>query len=265
MQYALQLSEGELARYRLMAEGAARREADLWRAAGVVQGAVVADVGCGPGALSVVLARLVGWHGRVIAVDRDPEAVEAARLASGGAGFGNLSVSVGNADDTGITPASVDVVMIRHVLAHNGPSVGTIVSHAATLVRPGGYVYLADIEATGLRTLPGDPDVEDLAGRYRQWHERQGNDLSIGLRLAELLHAAGLGPVEHHGRYEIVVMPPGLRPPSWAGREALVSAGLATSADLARWGAAFDRLDRAEQRPTMFVPLFVAFGRRAGP
>ena len=54
--YALKLSETELARYRFMAEMAARMEHDLWTAAGVVEGATVADVGCGPGAVSVVLA-----------------------------------------------------------------------------------------------------------------------------------------------------------------------------------------------------------------
>ena len=57
--YALKLSEAELARYRLIAEAAPEMERDLWTAAGVVEGAVVADVGCGPGAVSVVLAELV--------------------------------------------------------------------------------------------------------------------------------------------------------------------------------------------------------------
>lgn len=261
-EYALRLSEAELNRYRFMAESAARAERDWWAAAGVGEGAVVADVGCGPGAVSVVLARSVGPSGRVLAVDGDPTAVAAAREAVEREGFGNVTVQVGEADGTGVPSGSADVVMIRHVLAHNGGREAAIVEHAASLVRPGGSVYLADIEAAAIRVRPADPDLDDLGARYGEWHRRQGNDLSVGLRLGELLRAAGLEGVEHHGLYQVIVVPPGMRPPSWAARDALVDGGLATADDLARWEAAFDRLDRVDPRPTMFVPLLVAYGFR---
>jgi SAM-dependent methyltransferase len=263
-EYALKLSDAELTRYRLMAEGAARAERDWWAAAGVAEGAVVADVGCGPGAVSLVLARSVGPGGQVVAVDRDPAAVAAAREAVARAEVDNVTVQAGDAHATGVPPGSADVVMIRHVLAHNGGREEAIVAHAVALVRPGGTVYLADIEATAIRTRPADPDFDDLNARYEEWHRRQGNDLSVGLRLGELLRTAGLEQVEHHGLYQVVTVPPGVRPPSWAARDALVDTGLATPDDLQRWDAAFERLDRADPRPTTFVPLFVAYGRRAG-
>lgn len=261
-QYALKLSEPEIARYRIMAEAAARVESDLWTRAGVVEGAAVADVGCGPGAVSAVLGRLVGPTGSVHAVDADAEAVEAARAAVASAGLDNVTVTVGDASATGIPPASLDVVMIRHVLAHNGGREQALVDHAASLVRPGGAVYLADVEITGLRFRPTDPDVDDLTERYAEWHRRQGNDLSVGLRLGELLRAAGLEGVEHHGRFSIFAPQPGVRPPSWAGRDALVADGLATADDVARWDAAFRRIDAMDPRPTGFIPMFFAFGRR---
>lgn len=184
------------------------------------------------------------------------------RAAVERAGVDNVSVQLGEAHDTGLTPAAVDVVMIRHVLAHNGGREEAVVAHAASLVRPGGSVYLVDIDATAVRTRPSDPDVDDLTARYQEWHAQRGNDLSIGLRLGELLETAGLETVEHQGRYQIFSAPPGIRPPGWAGRDALRAAGLATIAHLERWSAAFERIDRFETRPTMFVPLFLAFGRR---
>jgi hypothetical protein len=152
--------------------------------------------------------------------------------------------------------------MIRHVLAHNGGREQAIVGHAASLVRPGGQVYLVDIEATALRYRPAVPELDDLWGRYDQWHARRGNDLSVGLRLGELLAGAGLEGVAHHGRYQIWATPPGLRPPAWAARDALVADGLATADDVDRWAGAFERVDGQEVRPTTFVPLFFAFGRR---
>jgi SAM-dependent methyltransferase len=261
-EYPLKLSEEELARYRFMAEAAARAEADLWAASGIVPGAVVADVGCGPGAVSSVLARLVSPGGRVLAVDADPEAAETARAVMAREGAHDVSVTVGEAHDTGIAPGSVDVVMIRHVLGHNRALEQAIVTHAASLVRPGGSVYLVDTHVEAFAMHPSEPDVDDLTDRYVEWHRRQGNDLASGLRLGQLLRDAGLDDVDHRGWYEIFVPPPGFRPPTWAARDTLVGAGLATDADVERWRSAFERLDGAAERPTVFAPVFCAFGRR---
>jgi hypothetical protein len=84
----------------------------------------------------------------------------------------------------------------------------------------------------------------------------------VGLRLDELLAGAGLEMVEFSGRYDIIEPPPGTRTPGWAAREALVASGLATPDDVARWEAAFVRADGMQERPTVFVPMFCAIGRR---
>ncbi|MGI8983035.1 MAG: class I SAM-dependent methyltransferase [Acidimicrobiales bacterium] len=260
--YPLKLSDIELARYELMAAHAREAEADLWAAAGIVAGATIADIGCGPGAVSVALAREVGPGGRVLAFDRTAEAVTMARAVAERAGVANVTVEAASADATPVPPGSVDVVMIRHVLAHNGGLEAAIVGHAATLVRRGGCVYLIDIDMTALRTRPTDPDIDDLNARYNEWHDRQGNDLSVGLRLSELLEGAALETVEFRGRYDIVAAPPGFRPPSLAAKDSLASAGLATDDDVARWEAAFSRFDALDPRPVVFAPIFCAIGRR---
>lgn len=261
-EYALELSEAEVYRYQKMAEMALSTERDMWSAAGVVEGASVADVGCGPGAISVVLADLVGPAGHVWAVDRGAEAREAATAAARRAGVENVTVTAGDADGTGLAPGSVDVVMIRHVLAHNGGREEAIVGHAASLVRAGGCVYLVDIEGAAVRMRPSDPDVEDLNDRYWQWHAVMGNDLSVGLRLGDLLAAAGLEVLHFSGRYQMFQMPPGLRPPSWAAADAMMAAGLASGSDVARWSAALERIDGGAERPTIFAPTFFAYARR---
>ncbi len=259
-EYALAISDDEVERYRFMAERARVDEAGHWERAGIRAGAVVADVGSGPAAVSVVLARLVGPSGRVIAVERDEGARARARELVAASGAGNVDLVAGTATDTGIPPRSVDVVVMRHVLAHNGPDEQRIVDHLADLVRPGGSVYLVDIDGTAARVLDGDPDLDDLDEAYLQWHRRRGNDLMTGLRLARLLTRAGLDVVLHEGRYTIARPPPGVRPPAWAAREALVEEGLATADDVRRWEAAFTRTDAAAQRPTYFAPVFVALG-----
>lgn len=260
--YALKLSDVEVARYRIMADRALAAERDHWVAAGAVPGATVADVGCGPGAISVVLAELVGLNGRVIAVERDGEALAAARELAQQSGATNVDFRQAEATATGVEPGSCDLVMMRHVLAHNGGREQDIVDHLATLVRPGGCVYLLDIEGSAARFYPPNPDALDLSDRYHSYQTRRGNDMSIGLRLGELVERAGLELVEHRGWYDVIVVPPGLRPPSWAAREAMRDEGLVTDADIARWQAMFDELDRGERAVQMFMPMFVAVGRR---
>jgi SAM-dependent methyltransferase len=260
--YVLALSEGEVARYRMMAARARVDEETLWRAAGIVPGARVADVGCGPGALLLEMAALVGPAGSVVGIDADPAAVATARGLVEAAGATNARVAVGAADATGLEPGSSDVVVMRHVLAHNGGREDAIVAHLATLVRPGGRVFVLDIDGTAMRMRPGDPDILDLDDRYRALHLGRGNDLQIGLRLGELLRGAGLETVDHRGFYSVFELPVGVRPPAWAARDALVAEGLAAPADVDRWDAAFRRADAAADRPVLFAPFFTAIGQR---
>ncbi len=48
-----------------------------------------------------------------------------------------------------------------------------------------------------------EADLDDLAERYGRFQAARGNDLSVGLRLGELLRGAGLELVDHRGWYEI--------------------------------------------------------------
>lgn len=261
-EYVLTLSDVEVARYQVMAENARQAEAVQWAAAGIREGASVADIGCGPGAMTTVLGQLVGPTGQVWAVDQDAEAVARATALAAKVGLDNVRCQVGKATETGLDPGSVDVVMMRHVLAHNGGREQAIVDHLASLVRPGGTVYLLDIEGRAMRVRPPGSDVDDLHSRYWDFQTARGNDVSVGLRLAELAQGAGLELVDHRGWYQVVAAPPGLRPPSWAARDAMVEAGFATRADVERWGAFFERFDQGHAAYTLFLPMFSAIGRR---
>ncbi|HST67134.1 MAG TPA: methyltransferase domain-containing protein [Mycobacteriales bacterium] len=259
--YALRLGPREVTRYQLMAERARTAEADLWRLAGIVPGARIADVGCGPGALLPVLAAEVGPGGQVSGVDADPAAVGAAQAYT--SGLPGVSVVEGRADGTGLPAGHFDVVMVRHVLAHNGGREPGIIAHLVSLLRPGGTLYLVDTYAPGAATVPEVPVITELDDRYRTFHATRGNDLRTGPRLGGWLRDAGLEVLDFRGRYQIVPAPPGLRPPAWAARDAMLESGVATGADLDRWEQALAELDDCPDRPTFFMPVFTALGRAA--
>ena len=196
--YTLKLSEFERMRFRMMAATALDKEGDLWERAGIVKGARVVDVGCGPGAVLVELARLVGPEGRVVGVDQDAEARQTATAWAAEEGLANVEVRAGLAADTGLSLGEWDAAMMRHVLLHNGPTIGAILAHVLALLKPAGHAVL-DETAFGCVRYERDlePDLQDLEDRYAAVLASQGNDLEIGPHLAAhggpAVHVVGSG------------------------------------------------------------------------
>jgi hypothetical protein len=208
------------------------------------------------------MAQLVGPSGRVIGIEPDPAALAAAHRMREQADIDNLEIRQGTATDSSVEPESVDVAVMRHVLGHNKADEQHMVDRVAELVRPGGSVYLADVDGTAVRLLDADPALDDLHEKYVLFHQARGNDLLVGLRLAHLLARAGLDVIAHEGRYSILAAPPGVRPPAWAAHESMLADGIATLQDITRWEAAFERMDTAKVRPTVFAPNFIGIGRK---
>jgi ubiquinone/menaquinone biosynthesis C-methylase UbiE len=57
------------------------------RDAGIVSGMRVLDVGCGMGDVTMLIAQLVGPHGKVVSIDLDPAAIATARRRAAAAGL----------------------------------------------------------------------------------------------------------------------------------------------------------------------------------
>jgi ubiquinone/menaquinone biosynthesis C-methylase UbiE len=142
-----------------MVADALTHERDAWIAAGFVPGARIADIGCGPAAVLLELAKLVGSAGNVVGVERDPEARGVATDLVTRRGFANVRIVSGEAEATGLDRDSCDAIMMRHVLLHNGPRASAILAHISTLLRPGGSLYLVETDPLGWRRDPDDPDT----------------------------------------------------------------------------------------------------------
>jgi CRP-like cAMP-binding protein len=262
--YTLELSEDERQRFRVMAAHAVATEAQAWARAGIGPGARVADVGCGPGAITVELARIVGEGGEVVAVDRSPEALAAAAEEADAAGLTNVRFASGEAAATGLEPGAFDAVMMRHVLVHNGPRIRDIVGHLAGLLRPGGCVYMLEFSALGWAFVPDDAALAEERERWLQLLDLQRNDLAMGTKLAAVVRDAGLELVEFTGRNEVFWVSELEHPggPAYAARDAIVAAGLASEDDCRRWNAAHERIRSDREGKYMCAPLYAAIGRR---
>ena len=262
--YTLRISETELNRYRMMAAFAAAAEEGWWAEAGIVPGARVLDIGCGPGAVLVELAGRIQPGGTIVGVDQGAESLEVARQLIAEAGLDNAEVRQGDATATGLPEGEADVVNIRHVLAHNTPDTcAAIVAHARDLLKPGGHLYVVDADSGMFRfERDPDPDLVDIMDRYWQMLADRGCERSAGPRLGAYAEDAGMHVVARKPRVDVVPLLPGLRPPAWAAREAMKASGHATDDDIARWEAAFQRTDASGEVNVMFGAMFTVIARR---
>jgi ubiquinone/menaquinone biosynthesis C-methylase UbiE len=260
--YTLELSEPERARYRMMAGFAREEEAELWAGAGIAPGARVADVGCGPGAVLAEIGEIVGPDGTAVGIEPGGPAREAAREELDARGLQHVEVLEGNGEATGLEPGVWDCVMMRHVLTHTGAAASRIVAHLATLLAPGGHMYLVDTDLDAMRTSPPDPEIREQFERYADFHRALGNDARLGPQLGAMLRVAGLEVVEHRGAYRRV--PAALVSdggPLVAAQDAMLSAGLLTTEETERWKQARERF-AAQPDAEMWFVTYIAVGRK---
>jgi SAM-dependent methyltransferase len=209
-----------------------------------------------------LLSECVGPDGRIEAIDGDPEAVATARALAASLGLANVAVREGRAESTGLPVGSFDVVMMRHVLAHNGRTAQAIVEHLSQLLRPGGCALLVDADMTQMRLRPADDLLTESMSRYAEFQVQRGGAVQVGLHLDELLEGAGLEVLTYEGLIDVVKLPPGVRGPAWAARDAMVAAGIVTEDEVASWAERLASVEASGIQVVAFVPRFLAVGRR---
>lgn len=109
----------------------------------VLKGMIVADLGCGPGYLSLPAAVAVDGEGRVYAVDFDEKQIVAVRKKAMKDGISNIEAHSSSASDLGFIPtASVDLVIAKGLLCCMLDHEGAL-REIHRITKPGGTVYIS--------------------------------------------------------------------------------------------------------------------------
>ncbi|MGB9224959.1 class I SAM-dependent methyltransferase [Mycobacterium sp.] len=161
------------------------------RLAGLRPGMRVLDIGCGPGDVSFVAARLVGPTGSVLGVDAAPDMVELARARAAEQGLAGVHFTQAAVDSIALDEP-VDAVIGRLILMHL-PDPAATLAHLSSFVRPGGVVAFSENDITQTRSLPDLPLFGQVTERIVRAFEAMGLSPRFGTTLHTIFADAGLG------------------------------------------------------------------------
>ena len=233
------------------------------------------DVGCGPGTITLDLARLVA-PGRVIGIDRSPDVVaqaEALRqeaVAAGDEAAGRVTFTTGDVYALDHPPGSFDAVHAHQVLQHLTDPVAALRSMGAVL-RPGGTLAARDGDYAVFCWYPADPHLDRWLDVYRAVCRRNGAEPDAGRHLLSWARQAGFDDVVFSSSTWTFADPDTRA--WWAGTWAerveksdlarqAVEYGLATTGELAEMAAAFRRWAETDDS-TFIVPSGEILARRS--
>lgn len=191
-EYVLGTNDAELTRLGLQHRLWSEHTFACWRRCGIRPGAVVLDVGSGPGYTAFDLLPLVGPSGRVIAVDESERFIDYIRARASTLDIENVEARVADVQEMELPAAGVDVAYARWVLCFV-PRPEAVIARVAHALKPGGVFAVQDYIHWAALTLSPKSDafLRVMPSVGKSWRDR-GGDPQVGQRLPALMAAAGL-------------------------------------------------------------------------
>ncbi|HET9877420.1 MAG TPA: methyltransferase domain-containing protein [Mycobacterium sp.] len=151
------------------------------------------DVGCGPGTITVDLAKIVA-PGRVTAIEPLPDALDLARDCARKRGQGNIDFVVADVHALRFPDNSFDVVHAHQVLQHLADPV-TALAEMRRVCKPGGVVAVRDSDYAAFIWYPASAELDDWLRLYRDAARANGGEPDAARHLLAWAHAAGFTDV----------------------------------------------------------------------
>ncbi|WP_019147585.1 methyltransferase domain-containing protein [Timonella senegalensis] len=148
------------------------------------------DIGCGPGTLTVDLARNVA-PGLVVGVDAADEVLEDARQHARDEGVTNVEFQHANAYKLPFDDGSFDVVHAHQVLQHLSDPVAAILE-MRRVVKPGGVIAVREADYGSMTWHPQNHGLEEWNALYHEVTSAYGYEADAGRRLLSWFQAAGV-------------------------------------------------------------------------
>jgi len=151
------------------------------------------DVGCGPGNLTVDLARLVA-PGRVVGIDNVDSIVQRA-VRDAPEDSDNVEFIVDDVYDMGFADDTFDVIHAHQVLQHVDDPVAAL-REMRRIGRPGGLVAVRDADYSAMEWHPADERLDRWLDMYQNIARGNGGEPDAGRYLLRWAGVAGFGDAE---------------------------------------------------------------------
>ena len=192
------------------------------------------DVGCGAMGVLGPLSRRVGRNGRVTGLEMDAKLMAAAQQYINEEGLINVTLKQGDANQSGLSPESFDLVHERFVLPHVADP-AALLQEMIRLTKPGGIVIIQEPDHSSWNLWPYSQKWPRLLHILESALALRG-DINIGRRTFHLARQAGLSNVQlRAGVVALQDAHPYMKMPMMAAaamRPHMLAAGLVTEDEL---------------------------------
>jgi ubiquinone/menaquinone biosynthesis C-methylase UbiE len=163
----------------------------FFRDAGISSGQRVLDLGSGVGDVAMLVARMVGPSGTVVAIERDARTINRARARATEAGFRNIEFVLTDIAEYSMD-SRLDAAVGRYILQFL-PDPVAVLHSVAKQIRPGGIVAFQEGSWAPFLSLSADlPLWYTSISLLREAGLRSGVNLEMGPRLHKAFQEAGL-------------------------------------------------------------------------
>lgn len=160
----------------------------------------VLDCGCGPGTISMGLARLVA-PGEVVGIDREPSQLELARNNAHAHGVTNVRFETASVYELPYPDSSFDLVF-SHALFEHLKEPSRALREFWRVLKPGGMVALRSPDWGGFLISPETPALNDAVEYFKFLQSQNGGNVYVGRTLKALLNTAGFTEISATATYE---------------------------------------------------------------
>lgn len=148
------------------------------------------DIGCGPGSITLGLARAVA-PGHVTGIDHDREHIRAARALAVERGITNVTFQIGDALSLSFEEDTFEAAFENNVLTHLAQDAPRAAREAYRVLKPQGFFAVRDVDADSVVWGNMSESIKQLDKLFITWHKSRGSDITIGKQLPSILRSAG--------------------------------------------------------------------------
>ncbi|MGH9923490.1 MAG: class I SAM-dependent methyltransferase, partial [Nitrososphaerales archaeon] len=189
--YILGSSNREFKRLKLQSQIFEQESLQTLKLAGIEPGMRCADIGCGIGDVTFMMAKMVGQKGTVIGIDRNSDVIEVCKKRAKKENVKNAKFFVGDVYDNELSKNSFDLVFSRFLFHHLKEPKGALKA-MIKLVIAGGTVVVEENDHDTWLTYPFSSALEKLRRVYVELLRLSNCDDLIARKLYKLFFECGL-------------------------------------------------------------------------